>query len=97
MNLVRPPVNKPEALPILRADQTDGPVLVKITSAIFRSKQHMVEVINLETRETQSMVVKTVLGNELHRAYPNNGVRRPLLCHQRVRTPERQAVLGIQD
>ncbi len=62
------------ACSVLRANESGDPVYVKITSAITRTQRRtMVEVINLETREPHSMVVKTVLGNELHRAYPDNG------------------------
>jgi 5-methylcytosine-specific restriction endonuclease McrA len=57
-------------LPLLKLD-ANREYCFKILSEICRHKREVMDVIDLETHETQRVIVDTVLGSELRRAYPD--------------------------
>jgi 5-methylcytosine-specific restriction endonuclease McrA len=57
-------------LPLLKLD-TNREYYFKILSEICRHKREVMDVIDLETHESQRVIADTVLGNALRSAYPN--------------------------
>jgi hypothetical protein len=58
--------------PLLRPSSDGAALLVKIMSAITGINPATMAVVNIKTDQAHSMIVKTVLGNELRRAYEND-------------------------
>ncbi len=64
------PFAKQGSLPLLKLDENKH-YYFKIMSEIFGHKRELMDVSNLETYEIQRVIVDTVFGNELRRAYPD--------------------------